>query len=56
MRHGEIIETGTTKAVLSKPKHAYTKRLIACVPKLGQGKAFLSDLRGLFASDAAGRS
>ena len=51
MRHGEIVETGETGKVLSSPKHAYTKRLIACVPKLGQGKKYLADLRTLFAGD-----
>jgi len=51
MRHGEIVETGDTKTVLGNPQHAYTKRLIACVPKPGQGRKFLDDLRKLPALD-----
>ncbi len=51
MRHGEIVETGDTKTVLGNPQHPYTKRLIACVPKPGQGRKFLDDLRKLPALD-----
>jgi peptide/nickel transport system ATP-binding protein len=32
MFRGEIVETGTKQQVLSKPKHPYTKALLACVP------------------------
>ncbi|EEQ94548.1 dipeptide/oligopeptide/nickel ABC transporter permease/ATP-binding protein [Brucella sp. ZJ1_1] len=48
MKDGEIVETGTTSAVLSNPQHSYTKRLIACVPELGQGADFLERVAGLF--------
>ena len=34
MYAGRIIETGTTKEILSSPQHPYTKGLIACVPHL----------------------
>ncbi|MEM0947902.1 MAG: dipeptide/oligopeptide/nickel ABC transporter permease/ATP-binding protein [Pseudomonadota bacterium] len=47
MRHGEIVEAGKTNEVLSTPQHPYTRRLIACVPKPGQGRVFLDDVRGL---------
>ena len=47
MRHGEIVEAGTTQEVLRNPQHDYTKRLIACVPKPGQGRAFLDGVRAL---------
>lgn len=53
MRRGEIVETGDTAAILGNPKHPYTKRLIACVPKPGQGRAFLDALRTLPAMDDA---
>ena len=33
MSKGEIVETGTTKQVFEKPKHAYTKHLMAAEPK-----------------------
>jgi peptide/nickel transport system ATP-binding protein len=32
MFRGEIVEIGTKKTVLTKPKHPYTKALLACVP------------------------
>lgn len=33
MRNGKIVEQGSTKQVLTKPKHAYTKHLIESEPK-----------------------
>lgn len=37
MFRGEIVEAGTRKQVLEKPKHPYTKALLACVPDI-EGK------------------
>jgi ABC-type dipeptide/oligopeptide/nickel transport system ATPase component len=34
MMRGEIVETGTAEAVIDRPRHAYTKRLVAAVPSL----------------------
>jgi peptide/nickel transport system ATP-binding protein len=34
MRHGEIVETGTTRQVLGDPQADYSKTLIAAVPRL----------------------
>ncbi len=34
MRHGSIVEQGSTEQVLKNPLHPYTKGLIACIPKL----------------------
>jgi peptide/nickel transport system permease protein len=48
MKDGEIVEQGDTNAILRDPQHAYTKRLIACVPELGEGHAFLDRVRPLF--------
>ncbi|HEV2515451.1 MAG TPA: dipeptide/oligopeptide/nickel ABC transporter permease/ATP-binding protein [Devosia sp.] len=53
MRYGEIIEQGPTSQVLSDPQHDYTKRLIACVPELGEGHAFLDRVRPLFTGAGA---
>jgi peptide/nickel transport system ATP-binding protein len=33
MRHGVVLESGTTGAVLGNPSHPYTRALIAAVPK-----------------------
>ena len=48
MKNGEIVEQGDTQNVLNAPQHDYTKRLIACVPELGEGHAFLDRVRPLF--------
>ncbi len=45
MRGGEIVEAGETETVLRTPSHAYTRRLIAAVPRLGEGRAFLDRVR-----------
>jgi peptide/nickel transport system ATP-binding protein len=34
MQHGCIVELGTRDAVLDRPQHAYTRKLIAAVPRL----------------------
>ncbi|MCW5711952.1 dipeptide/oligopeptide/nickel ABC transporter permease/ATP-binding protein [Shinella sp.] len=52
MKDGEIVETGETRQVLADPQHAYTKRLIACVPELGTGDRFLERVAGLFRREA----
>lgn len=49
MREGEIVETGPTRDVLDNPRHPYTRRLIACVPQPGAGRAFLGGVRKLLA-------
>jgi peptide/nickel transport system ATP-binding protein/glutathione transport system ATP-binding protein len=33
MHRGEIVETGPSQAVLREPRHAYTRRLLASVPR-----------------------
>ena len=52
MKDGEIVEAGETRQVLADPQHAYTKRLIACVPELGTGDRFLERVAGLFRREA----
>ncbi|OIP14467.1 MAG: ABC transporter ATP-binding protein [Comamonadaceae bacterium CG2_30_57_122] len=34
MKNGQLLETGTAQAILHKPQHAYTKALLAAVPRL----------------------
>src|SRR5690606_11685435 len=36
MMKGELVEVGPAEDVLSNPRHAYTKRLVAAVPLLGR--------------------
>lgn len=36
MYRGDIVEQGAVETVLNDPQHAYTKALIACIPKLGR--------------------
>jgi peptide/nickel transport system ATP-binding protein len=35
MYQGRIVEQGDVAAVLENPQHAYTRKLIACIPRLG---------------------
>ncbi len=53
MKDGVIVEQGTTADILRAPQHDYTRRLIACVPELGEGESFLERVRPLFAEGAA---
>ncbi|MBQ0342194.1 ABC transporter ATP-binding protein, partial [Providencia rettgeri] len=48
MQQGEIVETGDTQTVLRQPQHPYTQRLIASVPKLGEGRGFLKQVQQLY--------
>jgi peptide/nickel transport system permease protein len=47
MKDGEIVEAGITSEVLRNPQHSYTRRLIACVPELGEGRKFIERVRQL---------
>lgn len=43
MFRGEVVESGTVAQVLNKPKHPYTKALLACVPD-AEGKKPLKSI------------
>ncbi|WP_373356682.1 dipeptide/oligopeptide/nickel ABC transporter permease/ATP-binding protein [Pseudoroseicyclus sp. CXY001] len=47
MYAGRIVEEGPTAEVLATSAHPYTKRLIACVPELGEGRRKLAAIPGL---------
>ena len=47
MYAGRIVEEGPTRALLEAPAPPYTRRLIACVPELGEGKRRLHAIPGL---------
>jgi len=47
MYAGRIVEEGVTSEVLTTPAHPYTRRLMACVPRPGEGKRELAAIPGL---------
>lgn len=47
MYAGRIVETGPVHDVLREPQHPYTRRLISCVPILGQPERMLDAIPGL---------
>jgi peptide/nickel transport system permease protein len=47
MYAGQIVETGTVDAVLYRPHHPYTRRLMDCVPRLGEPERDLDAIPGL---------
>jgi peptide/nickel transport system ATP-binding protein len=46
MRHGHILESGTTSAVLGNPNDSYTRALIAAVPHGESALAATALMRG----------
>lgn len=47
MYAGRIVEIGPTQQVLANPAHPYTRKLIDCVPVLGQPERRLDAIEGL---------
>lgn len=47
MYAGKVVETGETRALIKNPRHPYTKRLIDCVPKLGEPDKALDAIPGM---------
>ena len=53
MRSGEVVESGTTRAVFTAPQHAYTQMLLAAEPT-GTKQAPPADARSLLDGDNLG--
>ena len=51
MYRGDIVEQGPVDEVLNHPQHAYTKALIACIPKLGVKQRRLTTIEKEMALD-----
>lgn len=47
MYAGEIVETGSVEEIYKRPLHPYTRRLMACVPKVGSRGAEMDAIPGL---------
>jgi peptide/nickel transport system permease protein len=47
MYAGRIVEIGAAEAVLAEPAHPYTRKLIDCVPVLGESRRRLDAIPGL---------
>lgn len=54
MFRGQIVETGPTEQVLSRPQHPYTQALLDCVPRMGAKQARLRTID--YAALEAGRA
>ena len=47
MYAGKVVETGLTMDVINHPLHPYTRRLIACVPRLGYPDTPIQAIQGM---------
>ena len=47
MYGGRVVESGPVRDVLQRPAHPYTARLLACVPRIGQGRHSIQPIPGL---------
>ncbi len=47
MYAGEIVESGSVEEIYRRPLHPYTRRLMACVPKVGSRGAEMDAIPGL---------
>lgn len=47
MYAGQVVETGPVRQLLNEPQHPYTRKLLQCVPVLGQPERSLNAIPGL---------
>jgi peptide/nickel transport system permease protein len=47
MYAGRVVETGPVRDVVGMPRHPYTRRLIACAPRVGEVDRPLTEIPGL---------
>jgi len=52
MRHGEKVEEGAVAEVFANPRHAYTRALLACRPRLGSRGTRLPTVDDMMANEA----
>ena len=52
MRHGEKVEEGAVAEVFANPRHAYTRALLACRPRLGSRGTRLPTVDDMMAHEA----
>jgi len=46
MKEGRVVETGARRDILEKPRHPYTRQLIACIPRIGDTRERLPVVEG----------
>ena len=53
MRHGRMVEEGSTEDIFTNPKAEYTRELLAAVPRMGQGSQRAASSGAPASADAA---
>ena len=46
LKHGELVEMGSTQQILTAPRHPYTAGLMGCIPDMTQDRERLNQIDG----------